>query len=97
MRQVVARAEGSTLTSDFLMRGRCGECKIPTFGKSGGSPSCRGRLNTNMLFKVRNGALTHKDVKNEDRTDYIYENTGTRDKMYTQKMPLLHENAPISR
>jgi len=28
---------------------------------------------TNVLFRVRNGALIHKDVKNEDRTDYVYE------------------------
>jgi hypothetical protein len=31
---------------------------------------------TNTLIKVRNGALTHKDVKNEDRPDYVYENKG---------------------
>jgi hypothetical protein len=30
----------------------------------------------NVLFKVRNGALTHKDVKNEDRPDYVYEKKG---------------------
>ncbi|MGA3167221.1 MAG: hypothetical protein ABSF14_14025 [Terriglobia bacterium] len=31
---------------------------------------------TNTLIKVRNGALTHKDVKNEDRPDYVHENKG---------------------
>ncbi len=36
---------------------------------------------TNVLFKVRNGALTHKDVKNEDRPDYVYENKGVSDTM----------------
>jgi hypothetical protein len=36
---------------------------------------------THTLIKVRNGALTHKDVKNEDRPDYVYENKGTSDKM----------------
>ena len=36
---------------------------------------------TNVLFKVRNGALTHKDVKNEDRPDYVYENKGESDTM----------------
>jgi hypothetical protein len=36
---------------------------------------------TNTLIKVRNRALTHKDVKNEDRPDYVYENKGERDKM----------------
>jgi len=35
----------------------------------------------NVLFKVRNGALTHKDVKNEDRPDYVYENKGESDTM----------------
>ena len=36
---------------------------------------------TNMLFKVRNGALTLRDVKNEDRPGYVHENTGDDDKM----------------
>ena len=36
---------------------------------------------TNMLFRVRNGALTPRDVKNEDRPGYVYENTGDDDKM----------------
>ena len=36
---------------------------------------------TDVLFKVRNGALTHKDVKNEDRPDYVYENKGVSDTM----------------
>ncbi len=36
---------------------------------------------TNVLFRVRNGALTHKDVKNEDRPDYVYENKGESDTM----------------
>ena len=31
---------------------------------------------TNTLIKVRNRALTHKDVKNEDRPDYVHENKG---------------------
>ena len=31
---------------------------------------------TNTLIKVRKGALTHKDVKNEDRPDNVYENKG---------------------
>jgi len=29
-----------------------------------------------MLFRVRNGTLTLRDVKNEDRPGYVYENTG---------------------
>ena len=36
---------------------------------------------TNVLFKVRNGVLIHKDVKNEDRPDYVYENKGVSDTM----------------
>ena len=36
---------------------------------------------TNTLIKARNGALTHKDVKNEGRPDYVYENKGERDTM----------------
>jgi hypothetical protein len=36
---------------------------------------------THTLIKVRNGALTHKDVKNEDRPDYVYENKGVNDTM----------------
>jgi len=36
---------------------------------------------TKMLVKVRNGALTHRDVKNEDRPDYVYENKGVSDTM----------------
>ena len=34
-----------------------------------------------MLFKVRNGGLTLRDVKNEDRTGYVHENKGDDDKM----------------
>jgi hypothetical protein len=36
---------------------------------------------TNPLIKVRNGALTHRDVKNEDRPDYVYENKAENDTM----------------
>ena len=36
---------------------------------------------TNVLFRVRNGALIHKDVTNEDRPDYVYENKGVSDTM----------------
>ena len=48
-----------------------------------------------MLFKVRNGELTLRDVKNEDRPGYMYENKGDDDKMsgertgfYTKMHPL---------
>ncbi len=52
---------------------------------------------TNVLFKVRNGALTPKDVKNEDRPDYVYEKKGTRDTMTENRHDFLAENAPIPR
>ena len=56
---------------------------------------------TNMLFRVRTGALglgngtqTLRDVKNEGRTDYVYENTENDDKMSYEKSAFLRENAP---
>jgi hypothetical protein len=36
---------------------------------------------TNTLIKVRNGALTHKDVKNEGTSGDVYEKKGEGDKM----------------
>jgi len=36
---------------------------------------------TNVLLKVRNGALTQRDVKNEDRPGDVYENKGEDDIM----------------
>jgi hypothetical protein len=46
-------------------------------------PHCGG---SRMCFsRVRNGALTHRDVKNEDRTGYVYENTGDDDKLSGQR------------
>ena len=38
-----------------------------------------------MLFRVRNGTLTLRDVKNEDRPGYVYENTVKDDKMSGEK------------
>ena len=38
-----------------------------------------------MVFKARNGALTRRDVKNEDRTDYVHENTGEGTKCTPKK------------
>ena len=53
---------------------------------------------TNMLIKVRNGALTHRDVKNEGTSGDVYENKGLATKcthintaFYT-KMHELHGN-----
>jgi hypothetical protein len=50
---------------------------------------------TNMLFRVRNGGLTLRDVKNEDRPGYVYENTGDGDKLSCDNTGFLQKNAPI--
>ena len=52
---------------------------------------------TNVLFKVRNGALTHRDVKNEGTSGDVYENKGEDDKMSGNPTVFLQENAEISR
>jgi len=52
---------------------------------------------TNMLFRVRSGALTLRDVKNEDRSGYVYENKGESDIMSCEKQGILQENATIAR
>jgi hypothetical protein len=36
---------------------------------------------THTLIKVRNGALTHRDVKNEGTSGDMYENKGAHDTM----------------
>jgi hypothetical protein len=51
---------------------------------------------TNMLFRVRNGALTLRDVKNGDRSGYVHEKTGEGDKMSSEKHGVLQENAPMA-
>ncbi len=52
---------------------------------------------TNMLFRVRNGGLTLRDVKNEDRPGYVHEKKGDDDKMSSEKQGFLQENAAIER
>jgi hypothetical protein len=49
-----------------------------------------------VLLKVRNGALIHKDVKNEDRPDYVYENKGEVDKMAYNRDGFLSETSQIT-
>jgi hypothetical protein len=55
------------------------------------------RLN-NSLVKIRNGTLTRRDVKNEDRSGYVHENTYYIDNMSSEKhgfymkMHQLHDN-----
>jgi hypothetical protein len=42
--------------------------------------------------KVRNGkSLRSRDVKNDDRPDYVYENKGNHDKMSTAIAGILHK------
>ena len=48
-------------------------------------------------MQVGGEPLTQKDVKNEGRTDYVYENTGDDDKMYTACPTRFDENAPLVR
>ena len=50
---------------------------------------------TNTLMKVRNGALTRKDVKNEDRPDYVYEKKGVDDIMPENQHDFLAETSQI--
>jgi hypothetical protein len=52
---------------------------------------------SNTLINVRNGALSRKDVKNEDRSDYVHENKGKATKCTPLKSGFLHKNAPIER
>ena len=52
---------------------------------------------TNVLFKVRNGALIHKDVKNEGTSGDVYENKGMSDTMPENQSDFLAENAQIPR
>ena len=41
--------------------------------------------------------LPQKDVKNEDRSDYVYENKGEHDKLSSEKEGFLQENTTIAR
>jgi hypothetical protein len=51
---------------------------------------------TNVLFKARNGELTARDGKNEDRTDYVHENTGEDDNMSVTNHGFLQKKATIA-
>ena len=48
---------------------------------------------TNVLFRVRSGALEQRDVKNEGTSGDVYENKGEGDKTSGEKHGFLHENA----
>ena len=43
------------------------------------------------------GGWDLRDVKNEDRSDYVYENKGEDDIMSREKHGFLQENATIAR
>jgi hypothetical protein len=51
---------------------------------------------TNMLFRVRNGALGLRDVKNEGTTGDVHENKSDGDKMSGEKQGFFQENAAIA-
>ena len=50
---------------------------------------------TNMLFRVRAGGLSLRDVKNGATSGDVYENTSDDDNMSRQEQAILQENAPI--
>jgi hypothetical protein len=50
-----------------------------------------------FMMKIKKARLTHKDVKNEDRPDYVYENKGEFDKMDENLSGFLAENTQIER
>ena len=52
---------------------------------------------TNMLLRVRNGAVTLRDVKNETTSGDVYENKGDGDKMSGEIHAVLQENAAMER
>ena len=54
-----------------------------------------GLMNSLMLFRVRAGGLSLRDVKNEDRSGYVHENKGDDDKLSIDKHAIYQENAPI--
>ena len=62
----------------------------------GKAHSAAANLRHGFCCHAQNGALAHKDVKNEGRSDYVHENTGNLDKMSCDATGFLHENAPIT-
>ena len=52
---------------------------------------------TNVLIKVRSGALTQRDVKSEGRPGYVYENKGHDDKIAYNLAGFVPDNAQIAR
>ena len=52
---------------------------------------------TNVLFRVRNGALAPRDVKNEGTSGDVYENKGEGDTMTDNGSGFVAENVRIMR
>ena len=50
---------------------------------------------TNTLIRIREGALTRKDVKNADRPGYVTENKGDNDIMTDTQSDSLSENTQV--
>jgi len=48
------------------------------------------------MTKIKNGIIIQRDVKNEDRSDYLYENKGEVDKMYGYLLRFFAENTEFS-
>jgi hypothetical protein len=49
------------------------------------------------LSTASNGVLTTKDVNNDDRTDYVYENKGNMTNCILPKSPFCTNNGPMAR
>jgi hypothetical protein len=48
-----------------------------------------------IISYAKQGGIPLRDVKNEGRSDYVYENKGDADRMSAKKHALLHKSAPI--
>ena len=68
----------------LIYDGRWSICEVPPLWRL-----------THVLFKVRNGALTPRDVKNEDRSGYVHENTGEGTKCTPKKRPFYTKMHPL--
>jgi hypothetical protein len=60
------------------------------------APKARFPCRTGLLTKVKKVWTGPKDVKNEDRPDYVHENTDESDIMSSEKHGSLQENATIA-
>jgi hypothetical protein len=54
-----------------------------------------GRWELGTRYWVLEAGGTSRDVKNEGRPDYVYENTGDADKLSRQKHAFFQEKMPI--